>query len=76
MLWEYCKILKDKQFNKVINLFKVGISSPSLPCLLCFSPRDIDSILDAGEIESNDYEEESLSDQCGKDDLKDKSAVV
>lgn len=49
---------------------------PSLPCLLCFSPRDIDSILDAGDIESDGYEEESLSDQCGKDDLEDKSAVV
>ena len=70
--------VKDKQFNKVIYLFKVGISLyPSLQCLLYFSPTDIDLIPDAGDIESyNDYEEESFNDKYSKDGLEDKIAVV
>ena len=52
-------------------------SYPSLQCLLYFSPRNIDLIPDAGDIESDhDYLEESFSDQCAKDSLEDKIAVV
>lgn len=44
--------------------------------VLYFSPRNIDLIPDADDIESNNDYEESFSDQFEKDGLEDKIAVV
>ena len=76
MLWEYCKTLKTSNLIKS-SIYKVGISSySSLQSLLYFSPRNIDLIPDAGDIESNNDYEESFSDQFEKDGLEDKIVVV
>ena len=77
MLLEYCKMLKISNLVK-LSIYMVGMSSySSLQCLLYFSHRNIDLIPDAGDIESDhDYVEESFSDQCAKDSVEDKIAVV
>lgn len=77
MLLAYCKTLKISNLIK-LSVYKVRISSyPSLQSLLYFSPRNIDLIPDAGDIENDhNYEEESFSDQYAKDSLENKIAVV